>query len=229
MHSFKFSIKRPYEFKDRVHLQISFEFDLTLYRVDRDVYSILDWVGDVGGLNEGLFLFFQVILVFSQFYDFEHFLIERLFLLRRDRSKETKAKGSDKLGTTSFDDNKTRWSVQRLNKLCCQVWKCLPCCRLRREERLFAKARDSLMEETDIVQFLKKIRRLEAFRTQVTEKLELKPNSSDLQQQVLIESSGTDDTKGQLTLDKPEHPRHRTRLRGQGNFQTVDLIPGKVQ
>ena len=71
---------RPYEFPDNVHLQISFEFDLTLYRVDRDVYSILDWIGDVGGLNEGIFVFFQFLLVFSQFFDMEHFLIERLFI-----------------------------------------------------------------------------------------------------------------------------------------------------
>lgn len=80
MHSNKYQLMRPYEFPDRVHFQISFEFDLTLYRVDRDVYSILDWIGDVGGLNEGLFLFFHIILIFSQFYDLEHFLIERLFI-----------------------------------------------------------------------------------------------------------------------------------------------------
>lgn len=46
-----------------MHLQITFEFDLTLYRIDRDVYSILDWVGDVGGLNEGLFLILKVFLI----------------------------------------------------------------------------------------------------------------------------------------------------------------------
>ena len=55
---------RPYEFPDNVHLQVSYEFDLTLYRVDRDVYSILDWVGDIGGLNEGLYLLFYVVLLF---------------------------------------------------------------------------------------------------------------------------------------------------------------------
>ena len=70
---------RPYEFKDHVHIQVTFEFDLTLYRVDRDVYSILDWIGDVGGLYEGLFLFFKMLLIFSQFNDFHHYLIERLY------------------------------------------------------------------------------------------------------------------------------------------------------
>ena len=60
-------------------MQITFEFDLTLYRIDRDVYGILDWVGDVGGLFEGLYLFLKVILVFSQFHDLEHLLIEKLY------------------------------------------------------------------------------------------------------------------------------------------------------
>ena len=77
---------RPYEFPDDTHLQVSYEFDLTLYRVDRDVYSILDWIGDVGGLNEGLFLMFQCFLLFFQFNDFEHFLVERLYMQREESS-----------------------------------------------------------------------------------------------------------------------------------------------
>ena len=56
---------RPYEFPDRVHMQITFEFDLTLYRVDRDVYSILDWVGDLGGLSEGLIIMLTIVLGLS--------------------------------------------------------------------------------------------------------------------------------------------------------------------
>jgi len=71
-----FQMTRPYEFKDRVHVQVTFEFDLNLHKVDRDVYSFLDWVGDVGGLNEGLYLGLKVVLIFLQFNDFEHYLIQ---------------------------------------------------------------------------------------------------------------------------------------------------------
>ena len=70
---------RPYEFPDSVHLQLTYEFDLDLYRIDRDVYSILDWIGDVGGLNEGLFIILSIILGFVNFYKFEHFMIEHLY------------------------------------------------------------------------------------------------------------------------------------------------------
>ena len=42
---------RPYEFFDNVHATISFEFDLNLYRLDREAYNNLDWLGDIGGLQ----------------------------------------------------------------------------------------------------------------------------------------------------------------------------------
>ena len=69
---------RPYEFNDLSHLQITYELDLTQHRIDRDVYSMLDWVGDVGGLNEGLKLIFALIIACLNFNKFEHFLIEHL-------------------------------------------------------------------------------------------------------------------------------------------------------
>ena len=47
---------RPHEFPDDIHLIISYEFDLDLYKIDRDTYNTLDWFGDIGGLYEALFL-----------------------------------------------------------------------------------------------------------------------------------------------------------------------------
>ena len=46
--------KRPYEFDDNVHVAVTFELDLDLTVIDRQVYSILDWLGDIGGLAEAL-------------------------------------------------------------------------------------------------------------------------------------------------------------------------------
>ena len=133
-------------------MQITFEFDLTLYRIDRDVYSILDWVGDVGGLNEGLFLFFKMILLFFQFHEFRHFLIERLYHKSDEGSKDSELKVHE-----------TSWLRFKLNS-CLPT--CLLCkiCALKREERMFTKARHKFESEIDIVDFLKRIRRLEAFK-----------------------------------------------------------------
>ena len=55
---------------------ISWEFDLTLYRVDRDVYSLLDWIGDIGGLMEGFIVILSATFALTNFKKFEHFLIE---------------------------------------------------------------------------------------------------------------------------------------------------------
>ena len=151
-------MSRPYEFKDRVHLQITFEFDLNLYRVDRDVYSILDWVGDMGGLNEGLYLGLKVILIFFQFSEFDHFLIQRLYSKQTENKKLKSA--------VFFDTRKTSWFRQRMHDLCC----CFRCCiKLSRHERMFAKARLRMNNELDIVQFMKKIRRLEAWTKSLRE------------------------------------------------------------
>lgn len=70
---------RPYEFPDHVHMQVTYEFDLNLYRIDRDVYSLLDWIGDVGGLNEGLGIMLTLILSIVNFNNFEHYLVKHLY------------------------------------------------------------------------------------------------------------------------------------------------------
>ena len=88
---------RPYEFPDSVHLQVTYEFDLDLYRVDRDVYSLLDWIGDIGGLREGLYLFLSFLFGFMNYYKFEHFMIEHLYQKRTDNNSAAK-----------LEDKKTR-------------------------------------------------------------------------------------------------------------------------
>ena len=70
---------RPYEHDDNVHTSVTIEFNLNLYHVERDVYSALDWIGDVGGLNEGLSIAFAAILVLINFNSFDHYLIESLY------------------------------------------------------------------------------------------------------------------------------------------------------
>ena len=125
-----YQLNRPYEFVDNVHIQVSFEFDLTLYRVDRDVYSTLDWVGDVGGLYEGFYLFLYVILIASQFNEFEHLLIERLF------TKPVKEL-DDASSSRVVSDEKTIWIRQRLIDAGCFR----SCLKLSKEERYFARAR----------------------------------------------------------------------------------------
>lgn len=97
-------------------MQITFEFDLTLYRVDREVYSILDWVGDIGGLTEGLFVIFSMLLNFAQFNYFQHYMIEDLYKKKpkHKKSKSRQKKEGEDESNRNFDDRKTSWVRQKL-------------------------------------------------------------------------------------------------------------------
>ena len=66
-----------------MHISITFEFDLDLIVIDRQVYSILDWLGDVGGLGEALFLLCGGILMISQFGQFDLMLIKSLYHVKK--------------------------------------------------------------------------------------------------------------------------------------------------
>ena len=55
---------RPYEYKDNVHISISYEFDLNLYRIDREVYNVLDCLGDIGGLADALLILAAFCMMF---------------------------------------------------------------------------------------------------------------------------------------------------------------------
>ena len=68
---------------------MTYEFDLDLHRIDRDVYSILDWIGDVGGLREGLFIILSMVLGFLNYSTFEHFMIKNLYQKRDKRLQDS--------------------------------------------------------------------------------------------------------------------------------------------
>ncbi len=62
MFKWKEDSKRPYEFENSIHLSITFEMELDLQVIDRQVYNVLDLVGDIGGLGEGCFFISITIL-----------------------------------------------------------------------------------------------------------------------------------------------------------------------
>ena len=81
-----FSIKeigeRPYEHWDKVHKSLSFEMSQNLATVDREVYTALDWVGDLGGLFDGLSLIFSLVLAILTYKNYDTYMVAKLFQLR---------------------------------------------------------------------------------------------------------------------------------------------------
>ena len=74
--------ERPYEFYDNVHVAIVYEINLDRRRIQRSVYSLLDWIGDVGGLLEAMFVILSLIIAIYHYKSFEIFMIHNLFKIR---------------------------------------------------------------------------------------------------------------------------------------------------
>ena len=87
---------RPYEMQDDTQLSIVYERDLSLYRIDREVYSIFDWMSDVGGLYEFTKIICFILLSVVRFASFENFLVSQLFVKIPEPSLSDKDKDKDK-------------------------------------------------------------------------------------------------------------------------------------
>ena len=60
---------------------MTYEKDLDLTVIDRQVYSVLDLLGDVGGLAEALMYIGAFILAFLHYGKFDNMLISHLYLM----------------------------------------------------------------------------------------------------------------------------------------------------
>ena len=66
--------ERAYEFFDNVHTEIVFEVNLNRIQLRRRVYSLLDWVGDVGGLFEAMSVIAALLIGFYHYKTFEQYM-----------------------------------------------------------------------------------------------------------------------------------------------------------
>ena len=74
--------KRPYEFKDNVHIEVTFEFNLDFTITDRQVYSVLDWLGDTGGLVDALLIIGASVLILINYTKFDYLIAQNLYKIR---------------------------------------------------------------------------------------------------------------------------------------------------
>ena len=61
---------RPYEFDNDAHTVLSYEFDMDMYVINRETYTSLDLLGDIGGLGEGLIIIFGFIITMFNYNTF---------------------------------------------------------------------------------------------------------------------------------------------------------------
>lgn len=53
--------------------------NLNLATVDREVYHVLHWVGDLGGLFDGLIIIFKGIVTFLTYKTYETYMVSQLY------------------------------------------------------------------------------------------------------------------------------------------------------
>ena len=93
------SSKRPYEFPNDVHISITLEVELDLQVIERQVYNILDWIGDIGGLGEGCFFISFTILGVIHFGALDNMIINELFRVDKNLEEDVAAPaGSGRAG-----------------------------------------------------------------------------------------------------------------------------------
>ena len=163
-----------------MHISITFEFDLDLTVIDRQVYSILDWLGDVGGLGEALFFICGGVLMITQFGQFDLMLIKSLYLVKKRNKPLDEADLNDNMDDDANTDNRRskhknlarRQSIIEQSepvqdvsaiRLCIRsrcncIMKMICLGRPNRAERILKQAKQRLAEETDIVEMIKTIR-----------------------------------------------------------------------
>ena len=80
---------RPYEYPDDSHTVIAYEFDSNLYKVEREVYNLLDWLGDLGGLKEAVMIILGFIFGLFNYHTFADYLVSQLYRSEtiRDRTR----------------------------------------------------------------------------------------------------------------------------------------------
>jgi len=86
-----FIVKRketmPYEFSDNVWLSITFEMSLDVVEYEREVYTFLMMLSDIGGLAGALVTLLSLFMALWNFKAFDNYLVSKLYrVLRQDEA-----------------------------------------------------------------------------------------------------------------------------------------------
>ena len=69
----------PYEEPTNVWQAVTFEMDLSVLQIERQVYTVFDMLSDVGGLTGIVAILFQLVTSLWNFNSFDNFMVSRLF------------------------------------------------------------------------------------------------------------------------------------------------------
>ena len=142
--------KRPYEFPNDIHLSITFELNSDLTVLNRQAYSMLDWLGDIGGLAEALFFLGGFLIAATNFGQLEIMLVQALYKTKQPKQSEDSSNQlifkSGKVAIEPELTDQDSGTIKKISscrllllKMCsCFICKCCKCCRTSRNERLLS-------------------------------------------------------------------------------------------
>jgi hypothetical protein len=73
---------KPWDFPGDIQVSITYELSRDLNQINRKVYSILEYLGDMGGLAGALFALFTVAVMIFQFKSVNSYLSNHTYLIR---------------------------------------------------------------------------------------------------------------------------------------------------
>ena len=131
---------------------MSYELDLNLYSISREVYNALDMLGDIGALQYALFLIFSFLLTILNFQKMDNYLVSEMFqvvdstALREGRTKIKHINGQKvTLTNNGLHRNRLNYCRELLYGKCLRqdidYNFSLKCLRRTRMERLFEEGR----------------------------------------------------------------------------------------
>ena len=71
--------ERPYEYYNDVHIAVTYSVNLDKILINRQVYNVLDMLGDIGGLQYALIIILTFIVMLFNFNETENFLVSEMF------------------------------------------------------------------------------------------------------------------------------------------------------
>lgn len=72
-------VDRPYEYPDKIMFMLRYEMNKNQFYLERTIYGVLDWLGDIGGFNEAIAMIIGATLFFIQFQPLGMYLVGKLY------------------------------------------------------------------------------------------------------------------------------------------------------
>ena len=179
-----FEVKRltslPYEFVDNVWLSITVEMDFDITTYEREVYTCLELLSDIGGLSGMLMTVFGFLIMTWNYQVLDNFLVSKLFKIRKPEEQldenENYFNQSYFITLSSFP-----YCGELLRNLCPR---CKRCCRQSRKFKAMQIAREQMMSEINIITIVKTQRYIKAalkFLLSAHKRLKLKEHKRYIQ------------------------------------------------